>query len=140
VTESVLQTNQPSLAVDDLHVEFDTYGGIVKAVRGVSFSVAPGKTLAIVGESGCGKSVSVQSIMGLTPMPPGRITRGTALLNGIDIIRQKIVNGEDIRGSQIGMIFQDPMSSLNPTMKVGDQIAETLVAAILNAGSDGAGA
>jgi oligopeptide/dipeptide ABC transporter ATP-binding protein len=126
VTGAVLQTNQPLLAVDDLHVEFDTYGGIVKAVRGVSFSVQPGKTLAIVGESGCGKSVSVQSIMGLTPMPPGRITRGTALLNGIDIIRQKIVKGEDIRGSQIGMIFQDPMSSLNPTMKVGDQIAETL--------------
>jgi oligopeptide/dipeptide ABC transporter ATP-binding protein len=126
VTESVLQANQPLLAVDDLHVEFDTYGGIVKAVRGISFSVQAGKTLAIVGESGCGKSVSVQSIMGLTPMPPGRITRGTALLNGIDIIRQKIVDGEDIRGSRIGMIFQDPMSSLNPTMKVGDQIAETL--------------
>ena len=86
----------------------------------------PGKTLAIVGESGCGKSVTVQSIMGLTPMPPGRITRGTALLNGIDIIKQKIINGEDIRGAKIGMIFQDPMSSLNPTMKVGDQIAETL--------------
>ena len=93
--ESVLQTNQALLAVDDLHVEFDTYGGIVKAVRGVSFSVHAGKTLAIVGESGCGKSVSVQSIMGLTPMPPGRITRGTALLNGIDIIRQKIVGGSD---------------------------------------------
>ena len=85
-----------------------------------------GKTLAIVGESGCGKSVTVQSIMGLTPMPPGRITRGTALLDGVDIIRQKIVDGEDIRGARIGMIFQDPMSSLNPTMKVGDQIAETL--------------
>src|SRR5262245_59748630 len=65
--------------------------------------------------------------MGLTPMPPGRITRGSALLNGIDIIRQKIVDGEDVRGSRIGMIFQDPMSSLNPTMKVGNQIAETLV-------------
>jgi oligopeptide/dipeptide ABC transporter ATP-binding protein len=126
MTEAVPQANQALLAVDDLHVEFDTYGGIVKAVRGVSFSVHAGKTLAIVGESGCGKSVSVQSIMGLTPMPPGRITRGTAVLNGIDIIGQKIVNGEDIRGSRIGMIFQDPMSSLNPTMKVGDQIAETL--------------
>jgi oligopeptide/dipeptide ABC transporter ATP-binding protein len=124
--ESLPQVDQALLAVDDLHVEFETYGGIVKAVRGVSFNVYPGKTLAIVGESGCGKSVTVQSIMGLTPMPPGRITRGTALLNGIDIIRQKIVNGEDIRGSRVGMIFQDPMSSLNPTMKVGDQIAETL--------------
>jgi oligopeptide/dipeptide ABC transporter ATP-binding protein len=116
----------PVLEVRDLHVEFDTYGGIVKAVRGASFAVAKGKTLAIVGESGCGKSVSVQSIMGLIPMPPGRITRGAALLDGIDIIRQKIVDGHDVRGSRVGMIFQDPMSSLNPTMKVGDQIAETL--------------
>ena len=124
--EPVPRTDKALLAVEDLHVEFDTYGGIVKAVRGVSFSVQEGKTLAIVGESGCGKSVTVQSIMGLTPMPPGRITKGTALLNGIDIIRQKIIDGEDIRGARIGMIFQDPMSSLNPTMKVGDQIAETL--------------
>ena len=114
------------LAVDDLHVEFDTYGGIVKAVRGVSFNVRAGKTLAIVGESGCGKSVTVQSIMGLIPMPPGRITRGTALLEGVDIIKQRIINGQDIRGDRLGMIFQDPMSSLNPTMRVGDQIAETL--------------
>ncbi|HMB72486.1 MAG TPA: ABC transporter ATP-binding protein [Gammaproteobacteria bacterium] len=115
------------LSVEDLHVEFDTYGGIVKAVRGASFNVRAGKTLAIVGESGCGKSVTVQSILGLIPMPPGRITRGRALLDGVDIVRQKIVGGEDIRGNRIGMIFQDPMSSLNPTMRVGDQIAETLI-------------
>jgi oligopeptide/dipeptide ABC transporter ATP-binding protein len=115
------------LAVNDLQVEFATYGGIVKAVRGASFNVRRGKTLAIVGESGCGKSVSVQSILGLIPMPPGKITGGTAMLDGVDIIRKKIVNGEDIRGNRIGMIFQDPMSSLNPTMRVGDQIAETLI-------------
>ena len=114
------------LEVTDLHVEFATYGGIVKAVRGVSFSVHAGRTLAIVGESGCGKTVTVQSIMGLIPMPPGRITRGTALLDGVDIIRQKVVGGRDIRGNRVGMIFQDPMSALNPTMTVGDQIAETL--------------
>jgi oligopeptide/dipeptide ABC transporter ATP-binding protein len=119
-------TAPPALDVADLHVEFDTYGGIVKAVRGASFAVHAGKTLAIVGESGCGKSVSVQSIMGLIPMPPGRITRGTALLDGVDIIRQKIINGQDVRGNRVGMIFQDPMSALNPTMRVGDQIAETL--------------
>src|SRR5262245_27599691 len=113
----------PILEVKDLHVEFDTCGGIVKAVRGASFSVGAGRTLAIVGESGCGKSVSVQSITGLIPMPPGRITRGTAMLMGTDIIKQKIVNGEDVRGNRIGMIFQDPMSALNPTMRVGDQIA-----------------
>ena len=126
MTQPAPQTNNALLAVDDLHVEFDTYGGIVKAVRGVSFNVYAGKTLGIVGESGCGKSVTVQSIMGLTPIPPGRITHGSAHLNGIDILKQKVINGEDIRGSLIGMIFQDPMSSLNPTMKVGDQIAETL--------------
>ena len=115
------------LEVDDLHVEFDTYGGTVHAVRGVGFEVAAGETLAIVGESGCGKSVTVQSIMGLIPMPPGRITRGRALLRGQDILRNKLANGVDIRGSQVGMIFQDPMTSLNPTMTVGDQIAETLI-------------
>jgi oligopeptide/dipeptide ABC transporter ATP-binding protein len=114
------------LEVDDLKVEFDTYGGVVQAVRGVSFAVDAGKTLAIVGESGCGKSVTVQSIMGLTPMPPGRITSGSARLRGTDIIGRKEIGGEDIRGGQIGMIFQDPMTSLNPTMNIGSQIAETL--------------
>jgi oligopeptide/dipeptide ABC transporter ATP-binding protein len=126
MTTGTARSAAPILDVRDLHVEFDTYGGIVKAVRGVSFSAHAGKTLAIVGESGCGKSVSVQSIMGLIPMPPGRITRGSAWLEGVDIVRQKIVGGEDIRGNRIGMIFQDPMSALNPTMRVGDQIAETL--------------
>jgi oligopeptide/dipeptide ABC transporter ATP-binding protein len=121
------QRAEPVLEVTDLAVEFATHGGIVQAVRGVSFSVPPGKTLAIVGESGCGKSVTVQSIMGLLPMPPGRITRGRALLRGVDILERKVIDGRDVRGSRIGMIFQDPMSSLNPTMKVGDQIAETLV-------------
>jgi ABC-type dipeptide/oligopeptide/nickel transport system ATPase component len=120
------QRERPVLEVTDLHVEFDTHGGIVKAVRGASFAVVRGKTLAIVGESGCGKSVTVQSIMGLIPMPPGRITSGAALLDGVDILRRKIVDGEDVRGNRIGMIFQDPLSSLNPTMKVGRQIAETL--------------
>jgi len=118
---------EPVLEVNDLAVEFTTHGGIVQAVRGASFSVAAGKTLAIVGESGCGKSVTVQSIMGLIPMPPGRITRGTALFRGVDILKRKIIDGHDVRGNRIAMIFQDPMSSLNPTMKVGDQIAETLI-------------
>ncbi len=117
---------QTVLDVRDLKVEFDTYGGIVHAVRGVSFSVRQGETLAIVGESGCGKSVTVQSIMGLIPMPPGRITSGTAMFRGQDIVRNKIIDGRDIRGSGIGMIFQDPMTSLNPTMTIGEQIAETL--------------
>jgi oligopeptide/dipeptide ABC transporter ATP-binding protein len=115
------------LKVDDLKVEFTTYGGIVAAVRGVSFEVHAGKTLAIVGESGCGKSVTVQSIMGLIPMPPGRITSGTAIMHGVDIIGRKEIDGRDIRGREIGMIFQDPMTSLNPTMSIGDQIAEPLL-------------
>ena len=114
------------LEVSDLRVEFDTYGGTVQAVRGVSFSLERGKTLAIVGESGCGKSVTVQSIMGLIPMPPGRVTSGTAKLDGKDVLRDQKADGKDIRGRLVGMIFQDPMTSLNPTMTIGDQIAETL--------------
>ena len=114
------------LEVTDLKVEFDTYGGVVQAVRGVSFSVEAGKTLAIVGESGCGKSVTVQSMMGLIPMPPGRITSGSARLRGDEILGRTRVQGTSIRGAQIGMIFQDPMTSLNPTMTIGAQIAETL--------------
>ena len=114
------------LEVRDLRVEFDTYGGTVQAVRGVSFALEGGKTLAIVGESGCGKSVTVQSIMGLIPMPPGRVTHGAATLDGHDILRDQKIDGKDIRGRLVGMIFQDPMTSLNPTMTIGDQIAETL--------------
>jgi len=117
----------PLLEVRDLQVEFDTYGGTVKAVRGVDFSVDGGRTLAIVGESGCGKSVTVQAMMGLTPMPPGRITAGSARLRGEEILGRSTVGGREVRGSEIGMIFQDPMSSLNPTMRIGDQIAEPLL-------------
>ncbi len=115
------------LEVTDLAVEFTTYGGIVKAVRGVSFDVERGTTLAIVGESGCGKSVTVQSIMGLIPAPPGRITGGTALLNGKNILGLPPAEANLHRGVEIGMIFQDPMNSLNPTMTIGEQIAETLI-------------
>ena len=115
------------LEVKDLAVEFSTYGGIVQAVRGVNFAVERGKTLCIVGESGSGKSVSMQSILGLIPMPPGRITRGQALLDGVDILSLKKDELRKIRGKEIGMIFQDPMSSMNPTMTVGKQIAETLI-------------
>tara|TARA_B100001057_G_scaffold449855_1_gene491429 strand:- start:3051 stop:4097 length:1047 start_codon:yes stop_codon:yes gene_type:complete len=128
VTANKEDTNvRPSLLiVEDLQVEFDTYGGTVQAVRGVNFSVDQGQTLAIVGESGCGKSVTVQSIMGLIPAPPGRIIAGSARLRGHEILGRKTVGGGEIRGAEIGMIFQDPMTSLNPTMKIGDQIAEPL--------------
>jgi oligopeptide transport system ATP-binding protein len=114
------------LEVRDLRVEFDTYGGVVKAVRGVSFDVKAGKTLAIVGESGCGKSVTVQSIMGLIPRPPGRITSGSVKLDGNEILGVPLSVANRFRGREIGMIFQDPMTSLNPTMTVGRQISETV--------------
>ena len=121
-----VDTGTPLLTVENLKVEFDTYGGTVQAVRGVSFSVDQRQTLAIVGESGCGKSVTVQSIMGLIPTPPGRITAGSARLRGHEILGRSTVRGKEIRGAEIGMIFQDPMTSLNPTMTIGDQIAEPL--------------
>ena len=114
------------LEVSDLHVEFDTYGGTVHAVRGVDFRLEEGQTLAIVGESGCGKSVTVQSFTGLIPMPPGRIVRGAATLRGHNILAGAKIDGKEVRGREIGMIFQDPMTSLNPTMTIGDQIAEPL--------------
>jgi oligopeptide/dipeptide ABC transporter ATP-binding protein len=114
------------LEVKDLNVEFSTYGGTVKAVRGVSYQVRKGKTLGVVGESGCGKSVTVQAILQLIPMPPGRITSGSAKLNGKEMIGMSPKDINTIRGREIGTIFQDPMSSLNPTMKIGNQIAETV--------------
>lgn len=127
MTEAPVPTGEPPLLeVNDLKVEFDTYGGKVQAVRGVSFSVEAGKTLAIVGESGCGKSVTVQSLMGLVPMPPGRLTSGTATLRGRDLFKRLKSDEVEFRGREIGMIFQDPMSSLNPTMTIGRQIAEPL--------------
>lgn len=116
-----------ALEVNNLSVEFDTFGGIVKAVRDVSFTLKKGKTLAIVGESGCGKSVTVQSLMGLIPSPPGRITSGSALLQGQEILGLPAQQLNAFRGKRIGMIFQDPMSALNPTMTIGNQIAETLI-------------
>ncbi len=115
------------LSIRDLKVEFSTYGGTVQAVRGVNLDVQKGKTLAIVGESGCGKSVTVQSILGLIPSPPGRIVAGSARFNDIEMLGQPVSELNKIRGKHIGMIFQDPMTSLNPTMTVGDQIMETLL-------------
>ncbi len=119
--------NGPALLeVEGLTVEFETYGGTVKAVRGVDFTVEAGEVMAIVGESGCGKSVTVQSLMGIIPMPPGKITAGSARLNGSELLGLEPRAANAFRGKEIGMIFQDPMTSLNPTMTIGDQIAETL--------------
>ena len=115
-----------ALEVNNLQVEFATQDGIVQAVRGISFAVKAGETLSIVGESGCGKSVSMMSLMGLIPSPPGRVVAGSAKLNGKELLGLPVAQLNKIRGADIGLIFQDPMSALNPTMRVGDQIAETL--------------
>ncbi|MGD6991384.1 ABC transporter ATP-binding protein [Sutcliffiella horikoshii] len=115
------------LEVKDLHVSFTTYGGEVKAVRGVSFDLHKGETLAIVGESGCGKSVTFQSIMRLIPQPPGRITQGSVLFKEKDLTKVSEVEMRKIRGADISMIFQDPMTALNPTLTVGDQIMEGII-------------
>ncbi|MCM3569991.1 ABC transporter ATP-binding protein [Neobacillus mesonae] len=115
------------LEVKDLKVSFQVYGGEVQAVRGVSFDLFKGETLAVVGESGSGKSVLNQTVMKLIPMPPGKITGGQILFHGEDIVKKTDKEMEKIRGKEISMIFQDPMTSLNPTMKVGHQITEVLL-------------
>ncbi|ROS01469.1 oligopeptide transport system ATP-binding protein [Sinobacterium caligoides] len=114
------------LEVDNLQVDFATHGGTVHAVRGVSYQVEAGKTLAVVGESGSGKSVTVQAIMGLIETPPGRIVGGSAKLCGQELIGLSTAELNKLRGNKMAMIFQDPMTSLNPTTKVGVQIAESL--------------
>jgi oligopeptide transport system ATP-binding protein len=115
------------LEVKDLSVSFQTYGGEVQAVRNVSFDLYKGETLAIVGESGSGKSVTTQTVMKLIPMPPGKIKNGQILFEGKDIVPLSDKQMEKIRGKEISMIFQDPMTSLNPTMKIGRQIMEGLI-------------
>ncbi|QDS35172.1 ABC transporter ATP-binding protein [Brevibacillus brevis] len=119
--------NQHLLTIDNLRVNFKTYGGEVQAVRGVSFYVDKGETVAIVGESGCGKSVTAQAIMGLIPNPPGKIVGGKVVFEGAQISHLPKKELLGIRGTQIGMVFQDPMTALNPTMKVGTQIVEGFV-------------
>ncbi|MDA8211754.1 MAG: ABC transporter ATP-binding protein [Clostridia bacterium] len=117
---------RPILEIKNLQVAFDTYAGEVKAVRGVSYTVNPGEAVAVVGESGCGKSVTAQTVMGLIPSPPGRVVAGQILFDGQDLLNFTERQMQGVRGNQIGMIFQDPMTSLNPTMTVGRQIAEGL--------------
>jgi oligopeptide/dipeptide ABC transporter ATP-binding protein len=114
------------LEVDDLRTHFFTREGVVRAVDGVSFAVEKGKTLGIVGESGCGKSVTALSIMGLIPRPPARIVSGSVVFEGRDLTKLSERALEDVRGREIAMIFQDPMTSLNPTLTIGTQITETI--------------
>src|SRR5262245_57941522 len=115
------------LEVDDLQTHFFTREGVVRAVDGVSFTVEPGKTLGIVGESGCGTSVTALSTMSLLPQPPAKIVGGAVRFEGFDLAKLSERDLEDVRGKEIAMIFQDPMTSLNPTLKIGTQITETMV-------------
>jgi peptide/nickel transport system ATP-binding protein len=122
-----LQVSTPLLAIEDLQTHFFTRDGVVRAVDGVSYAVEAGETLAVVGESGCGKSVTALSILRLVPSPPGRIVGGAIRFEGVDLLQ--IGEGEmrRIRGNEISMIFQEPMTSLNPVLTVSRQITETLI-------------
>jgi oligopeptide/dipeptide ABC transporter ATP-binding protein len=113
------------LSVEDLHVEFWTGRGIVHAVNGISFEIAPGETLGIVGESGCGKSVTSLALLGILPRA-GKVTRGSATFGGRDLLQLSDSELRAIRGREVAMIFQDPMTSLNPVLTVGRQIREAL--------------
>jgi oligopeptide/dipeptide ABC transporter ATP-binding protein len=118
--------DHPLLEVKDLRTWFFTRWGVVKAVDGVSFTLGAGETLGLVGESGCGKSMTALSILRLQPRPAGRIVGGQVLLQGEDLLQKSEREMRDIRGRQISMILQDPMQSLNPVFNVGEQIAEAL--------------
>jgi oligopeptide/dipeptide ABC transporter ATP-binding protein len=116
---------EPLLSVDDLHVRFGTERGLVYAVNGISFDIAAGETLGIVGESGCGKSVTSLALLGILARN-GRVTKGTAMFGGRDLLSQTDEQLRSVRGREIAMIFQDPMTSLNPVLTVGRQIREAL--------------
>ncbi|WP_449486584.1 ABC transporter ATP-binding protein [Streptomyces avidinii] len=114
----------PLLEVRDLHVEFHTRDGVAKAVNGVNYSVSAGETLAVLGESGSGKSVTAQAIMGILDMPPGKIPQGEILFRGQDMLKMSFEERRKLRGRKIAMIFQDALSSLNPVLTVGYQLGE----------------
>jgi oligopeptide transport system ATP-binding protein len=117
----------PLLNVTDLRTYFHTRSGVYRAVDGVSFQVERGETLGIVGESGSGKSVTCYSIMGLIPQPPGRIESGTAMFDGVDLLHCTPPQARAIRGKRVAMIFQDPMTSLNPYLRISEQLIEPLL-------------
>jgi len=119
-------TGKPILEVKDLRTYFYTRDGVVRSVDGVSFSISEGETLAIVGESGCGKSVTSLSLLRLIPSPPGKIVSGSILFQGKDLLNLSDEEMRDIRGDKISMIFQEPMTSLNPVLTIGRQISEVL--------------
>ncbi|HPR54763.1 MAG TPA: ABC transporter ATP-binding protein [Deltaproteobacteria bacterium] len=124
---TVPRKGQFLLEIHDLHTQFTTPEGIVKAVDGVDLALRTGSTLGIVGESGCGKTVLALSILRLIPDPPGRITRGRIVFQGMDLLGLDDENMRSIRGNKISMIFQEPMTSLNPVFTIGSQIAEVIL-------------
>ena len=117
---------EPVLSIRDLTVDFVTDDGIVQAVNGITYDVFPGETLGIVGESGSGKSVSTMTLLGLIPQPPGRVRTGEAIFKGRDLIKLPKKELRKIRGGDMAMIFQDPMTSLNPVLKIGYQLSEAI--------------
>jgi oligopeptide/dipeptide ABC transporter ATP-binding protein len=126
VDATVPEPRDPILVVEDLTVDFLTDVGWSTVVQGVNFQVGAGETVGIVGESGSGKTVTSMAVMGLIPRPPGRIASGSIKLEGVDLLTLSKKHLEDVRGDRISMIFQEPMTSLNPAYTVGDQIAETM--------------
>ena len=123
---SASETAEVVLSVDNIVTQFKTAEGTVHAVNGVSFDVRAGELLGVVGESGCGKSVTMMSLVKLVPMPPARIVEGSAMFDSKDLIQMDLEELQKIRGAQIGFIFQDPMTSLNPVLTVGYQLTEAL--------------
>ncbi|KOG91066.1 ABC transporter ATP-binding protein [Streptomyces varsoviensis] len=124
VPEPAAGKGAPLLEVRDLHVEFHTRDGVVNAINGVNYSVSAGETLAVLGESGSGKSVTAQAIMGILDMPPGKIPKGEIFFRGDDMLRMSDEERRKIRGSKLAMIFQDALSALNPVLSVGYQLGE----------------
>src|SRR3569832_1006537 len=121
------EPDEPLLVVDDLRTVFDLRQGEVRAVDGVSFTLKPHETLAIVGESGCGKSITALSLMRLVPDPPGRIASGRVELEGRDLLALDEEAMRDVRGKDVAMILQEPVASLNPVLTIGSQLAEVVL-------------
>ncbi len=121
-----MKANGPLLQIRNLRTYFDVRGGVLKAVDDVTIAIDPGETLGLVGESACGKSVTASTVMRLVPIPPGRIAGGEILFEGVDLLKLSEAEMRRVRGKSISMIFQEPMTSLNPVFPVGDQVSEVI--------------